>query len=94
LRFVAKTDPEKTGLDLPYTLVVRVHGQFEVLSDAFPSDKLEKWAHLNGTAVLLPFLRETVHSITAKSGFKPFIMPLIEAPLYRVAPPSVAASKV
>lgn len=88
--FIAKTDPAKTGLNVDYSLTVRVFGDFVVIADSFPKDKILSWAQLNGTAVLLPFLRETVHSITTKSGFKPYLMPLVEAPLFKVAPPTLA----
>lgn len=88
LKFNARNNQEKTGVILDYRLSVRINAEFAVVSDSFPWDKLSNWAQLNGSAVLMPFLRESVHSISVKSGFKPFIMPLVEAPLYKVLPPA------
>jgi preprotein translocase subunit SecB len=90
LGFTGRNDPEKSGFMLDYTLKVRVHGDFSVISDAFPKDKLQQWAQLNGTSILMPFLRETVHSVTVKSGFKPYLIPLVEAQLFKVQAPSPA----
>jgi preprotein translocase subunit SecB len=85
--FVAKNDPAKSGFSIPYALSVKVHAQYLVVEDRFPMDKIDQWAQLNGSAILLPFLREVVHSVTLKSGFTPFLMPLLEAPLYKVQRP-------
>lgn len=85
--FEAKVDPERASLN--YSLRAKINGEFSVVGTSFPEAKVQRWAELNGATVLLPFLRELIHSVTVKSGFKPFVLPLMEIKLYGVRPPGV-----
>src|SRR5579871_5639054 len=41
--FVAKNDPSKTGLNVPYSLTVRVLGEFVLAKEGFPLEKIDQW---------------------------------------------------
>jgi preprotein translocase subunit SecB len=77
---------------LPYDLRVSVVGEFHVEDEnklGFPLEKLPLWAQRNGAAILLPFLRELVFSITKRTGFGPLMLPLVEVPVFRVNAPTL-----
>lgn len=72
-----------------YNLSITVHGEFVLDKSKLPwePDQFRKWGEKNGVLVLLPFLRETVHTFTMKTGFKPVMIPLVETSAFKVMPP-------
>jgi preprotein translocase subunit SecB len=92
LTFDSKSDPDNSALPYPYSLQITVHGQFFVHEDRlpFPVAEIRKWAEKNGVIILLPFLRESVHTISQKTGFPPMMIPMIEVSAFQVGAPNHA----
>jgi preprotein translocase subunit SecB len=90
--------PEETeNQPFDYSLKITVHGEFQAdlpkLQESgliWGDEEFRKWGSKNGALVLMPFLRETVHTFTQKTGFKPFIVPMIEVAAFQVKPPGSA----
>lgn len=76
------TEPEQ--LDRPFSLLVAVAGQFKVDAEQFPTHLLQDWAVNNAPIVLLPFIREHAYSLSARAGFNPVLLPLVEVPTVRL----------
>lgn len=90
LTFTAKPDP---SFHFDYSLSIRVHGQFQIVDEPrlpFPIEQIQKWAEKNAVLIMMPFLRESVYTITAKTGFKPLMIPMIEVTAFRVGAPNHA----
>lgn len=84
-RFDADKDPDPDKLkDMPYFLSVSVLGRFEVNEDEFDVKYIQRWARKNATLLVYPFLREHVHSLTVRFGYKGLVMPLIQIPTFVV----------
>ena len=79
---------EKEEPLLPFSLKVELVGEFEVDEGAFPVDKISDWAKRNAPYIFFPFLREQVYSLTARAGFPPLILPLLEVPTVKIEPPT------
>lgn len=93
LSFNSKFDPAESSFPHAYSLRITVHGQFQVVAEEklpFPVSEMRKWAEKNGTIILLPFLRESVYTITQKTGFQPLMIPMIEVAAFRVGAPNHA----
>jgi hypothetical protein len=76
---------------------ITVVGEFHVPDETklqFPLEKLPIWAGRNGAAVLLPFLREQVYSLTRNTGFGPVLIPLLEVVPFKVSPPDLPPSSL
>lgn len=72
----------------PFHLRVELLGIFEVDDAVFPADKIYDWAKVNALFIMYPYLREHVFALTARMGFRPMLLPLVEVPLFRIPPPS------
>lgn len=69
---------------IPFYLFVEVVGIFEV-GEKFPADRIYEWANSNAVFILYPYLREHVFALTARAGFRPMLMQLLEVPLFTLA---------
>lgn len=93
LTVASKPKPE----GVKHTLKISVVGEFAIVDEAalpFPVEKLPQWAEKSGVAVLFPFLRELLFSVTQKSGFSPVMLPMIEVAPYRIQPPPAQPAPV
>jgi preprotein translocase subunit SecB len=70
----------KTDEVVPYSLRVHIMGQFRVDETQFDKAKIDAWARINGPYILYPYLREHVFALTARAGFEPLLLPLLELP--------------
>lgn len=75
------------GESSPFQLAVAIHGNFVVDESRFDIKFIEDWADKNAPLVLYPYLREQVYSLTSRAGFPEALLPLIEIPTFRIAPP-------
>lgn len=57
-----------------FSLECGMAGIFSVDED-FENMKLEEYGKINGPALIFPYLREMISSVTAKSGMNPVILP-------------------
>ncbi|MBA6244615.1 MULTISPECIES: protein-export chaperone SecB [Psychrobacter] len=64
-----------------FSLEVDIFGVF-TLEGEFPRDKLEHWSNYNAPLILLPYVRENVAALCARSDLN-FHLPLIEVPTFR-----------
>lgn len=80
--------------EAPFQLRVELAGRFRVNSDAFPIDQINHWASHNAPLILFPYLREHVFALTGRSGFRPFLMPLMEVPTFKIDQGSKSAGNV
>ncbi|HUT44220.1 MAG TPA: protein-export chaperone SecB [Desulfobacterales bacterium] len=71
---------EKDKGTTPYSMRVELVGDFIVDEDEFPIAQIDDWAVRNAPMILQPYLREHVFALTARAGFYPLILPLIEVP--------------
>ena len=71
---------EDSDKSTPYSLRVELLGDFIVDENEFPIDQIDDWAVRNAPMILQPYLREHVFALTARAGFQPLILPLIEVP--------------
>lgn len=80
-------EPEdEDKIDRPFAARVALYGVFKVDTSRFPADKIEQFAEINAPIILLPYIREHIFALTARSGFDPVILPLIEVPTIKIAP--------
>jgi hypothetical protein len=80
-----KGEEKKKSQKLPFHLIVEVIGLFKVNDVVFPADKIYDWASGNAMFILYPFLREHVFALTARAGFVPMLLPLIQVPTFKIA---------
>ena len=71
------------GKAYPFEFVVEIAGVFSVDVGDFAVESLDSWASGNAPVLLSPFMREQVFSLTAKCGFSPYILPLVELPYFK-----------
>ncbi|MFP4347001.1 MAG: protein-export chaperone SecB, partial [Desulfococcaceae bacterium] len=77
---INENSKEKEGAEeFPFSLRVAIEGEFKV-GEEFPDDQINDWARRNAPIILMPYLREHVYALTARSGFKPLILPLVVVP--------------
>jgi preprotein translocase subunit SecB len=78
----------ETKADEPVAYSLRVHlmGQFQVDEARFDKGKIDKWARVNAPFILYPYLREHVFALTARAGFNPVLLPLLELPTLKIEP--------
>lgn len=74
---------EEAEEKLPFNLKVELAGRFRVDETRFPMDEINHWARRNAPLVLIPYLREHIFALTARCGFKPMMLPLLEVPTYK-----------
>jgi preprotein translocase subunit SecB len=68
----------------PFFLRVEILGFFKVDEARFPIDRLEEWIKTNALFVLHPYLREQAYSLTARAGYTPLILPLVQVPTIKI----------
>jgi preprotein translocase subunit SecB len=68
----------------PYHLRIELSGHFMVDDSVFPAERIYDWANTNAIFIMYPYLREHVFALTARSGFRPMLLPLVEVPLFRI----------
>ncbi|NVM21630.1 MAG: protein-export chaperone SecB [Desulfobacterales bacterium] len=72
--------------ELPFSLKVEIWAAFSVDETRFSKDDVQDWATRNAPFVLYPYLREHVYALTARCGFRPLLLPLVEVPTFKLAP--------
>lgn len=77
------TDHIKAG-GAPFALRVRLVGEFQFDESRFPMEKIDQWSEQNAPIILFPYMREQIFSLTARSGFRPLILPLVQVPTIKV----------
>lgn len=60
----------------PFSLEIEIVGFFK-FETTLESEEAERLLKVNGTAILFPYLRSIVSSLTADSGFQPLILPVM-----------------
>ena len=58
----------------PFSLQVQYEAEFSV-ADASATENLRRFAKYNGPSLVVPYLREAISDITARSGFGALVMP-------------------
>lgn len=81
LEYGIETKPDQL---VPYSLRVHLMGQFRVDEQQFDIAKIDTWARINAPYILYPYLREHVFALTARCGFDPVLLPLVELPTFKV----------
>ncbi len=87
----ASNDNDGADFDLKVTIV----GEFVVTNEddlPFPIENIPNWAEKDGSALLLPSMRLLLSDITMKTGYRPFVLPLVEVARFKVNPPEVMYS--
>jgi len=62
---------------LQVNLNVKMVGVFECIGDSPLSNKLENFGRINGAAIIFPYIREYISSLSIKAGIPPIILPII-----------------
>lgn len=73
--------------ELPFAIRVEIYGDFFVDESRFDVNLIEKWADGNAPFILYPYLREHVFALTARSGFPPVLLDLVEVPTWNKTQP-------
>lgn len=60
----------------PFSLEIELVGFFKFETTLEP-ERIEKLLRINATAILFPYLRSIISSITANSGFQTLILPIV-----------------
>ncbi len=81
IEYGIETKPDEV---VPFALRVHIMGQFKVDESTFDKAKIDKWARINAPYILYPYLREHVFALTARSGFDPVLLPLVELPTIKI----------
>ncbi len=71
---------EQDQEETPYALKVELVGHFEVDTDRFDVDNLDHWSRYNAPLLLYPYLREHAFALSARLGFTPVLLPLLQIP--------------
>lgn len=65
------------GENLPFTLSVSIEGYFQLNGETPTKEEITKIAFINCGAVMFPFVRETIASITTRAGSAPLLLPSV-----------------
>jgi preprotein translocase subunit SecB len=84
---------DKRKPKLPFSMRIELIGVFKVDESNFPVDKIMDWALRNAPIIMFPYLREHAFALTARSGFSPMILPLMQVPAFQITPPKKARSQ-
>jgi preprotein translocase subunit SecB len=84
IEYGIETKPDEI---VPYSLRAHIMGQFKVDEAQFKKEKIDLWARINAPYILYPYLREHVFALTARSGFDPVLLPLVELPTVKIQQP-------
>ena len=69
------------NLDAPLYIKVHIAGIFEVDDEKFPMDKLDHWSKHNAPILLMPYVRENLHSLSTRAQAN-IILPLVVLPVF------------
>ncbi len=83
---------ESRKIEPPYFLTIEIVSNFTIDDKKFPIDHLEDWANRNAPFILYPYLREQAYALTLRCGYKPFILPLVEVPTFKLGQSKKAKS--
>jgi preprotein translocase subunit SecB len=75
----------------PFFLRLELVAEFEIDESVFPMPRLNEWINKNAPYTLFPFIREHIFSLTARAGFSPLILPLVELPTFKIERPDTKA---
>ncbi|WP_163349567.1 protein-export chaperone SecB [Desulfovibrio sp. JC010] len=64
----------------PFALKVELIGHFEVDTEQFDIEHIDHWARHNAPLLLYPYLREHAFALSARLGFTPVLLPLLQIP--------------
>lgn len=81
---VGLADVEEEKTKLPFSMRIEIVGHFNVDEESFPIEHITHWARSNAPFILLPYLREHAYSLSARCGFKPMLLPLLEIPTFKL----------
>lgn len=70
-----EANKSKEGRPLPFTFSLSMTGSFHV--EYITPEHLAQLEKINCPAIILPFLRETIATITSRAGFPPLYIPVI-----------------
>lgn len=77
----------------PYSMRIELTGIFEVKGTEFTAEQVTDWANRGAPYVLFPYLREHAYGLSARCGFMPLILPLVEVPTFKVEKPKGSRKK-
>lgn len=75
---------ENEGTSYPFHIKVGLYGEFRVNEELFPVERIAEWAKVNAFFILYPYIREQVYALSARCGFSPVLLPLLEIPTIRL----------
>jgi preprotein translocase subunit SecB len=79
----------------PFSMKIRLVGFFKVDEDKFNITHIGHWAEHNAPMILFPYIREHAFALSARCGFRPVLLPLLEVPtLISKARKSVSKKKM
>ena len=67
---------------IPFELIVELNSLFTVDTNEFSEGLIDSWAKGNGCLLMMPYLREHVHSLTSRVGIKELHLPLVNLPAF------------
>jgi len=79
----------------PIEVLVETVGIFCV-SEQFPLDKLDSWSKKNAPLIMMPYIREAIHSLATRMELPQIILPLFQVPtliVEKLKPKQVLKSK-
>lgn len=74
----------------PFSMRIELIGDFKIDEKHFPVDKITDWALRNAPFIIFPYLREHAFALTARCGFSPMILPLMQVPTFKLEIPKKA----
>lgn len=83
VRLEIGTDKCKCEEPSPFILTIELVGTFDV-DEKFPVKHIDRWARNAAPLILFPYLREHAFALTARCGFKPILLPLLEVPTFKI----------
>ena len=91
---IGSEEPDEPIEGPPFFLNIEVVGVFEVDDTLFPAERIYEWATTNAVFILYPYIREHVFALTARAGFKPMLLPLVEVPLFKIEKDAVGSTPI
>ncbi len=91
LRLEVGTGNEET--EAPFIMKIELVGFFEVDESRFLVEHVSDWAFKNAPFILFPYLREHAFGLSARCGFKPMLLPLLEVQTFKIDKPRTAKPK-
>ena len=64
----------------PFSMKIQLMGFFTIDDSKFDLSQLDDWADRNAPLILYPFLREHSFALSARCGFNPVLLPLMQVP--------------